>query len=162
MLASALRRPVFDARNHQPHFADVTDASLRDARLAAHDAREAMIARLSDAWKVQPGGAGGEPLTTAPGAEPGGDDDDVESARDRYIAGLQNAYKTPMGQAAPDDGDNDIEALRQQWLSPGATPGPGAGYRDARPAVSQETATKDAADAYAEYVDRISGAWRTR
>jgi hypothetical protein len=155
------RAAVFDARNHQPHFADVTDASLRDARLAAHDAREAMIARLSDAWKVQPGGAGGEPLTTVPGAEPGGDDDDVESARDRYIAGLQNAYKTPMGQAPAASAD-DIERARQQWLSPGAKSG--CGFGDARPGISRETATQDARDArdqaYAGYLDRLTNGWR--
>jgi hypothetical protein len=107
------------------------------------------------------GGAGGEPLTTAPGAEPGGDDDDVESARDRYIRGLQNAYKTGSPYGASGNGGNDIERLRQQWISPGARPGPGPGYGDA---ASRSTATEDAdADretAYREYVDRISGAWR--
>jgi hypothetical protein len=43
------RRPVFDARNHQPHFAAVDSAELRDARLAAHDARQAYIGTLNDA-----------------------------------------------------------------------------------------------------------------
>jgi hypothetical protein len=86
-----LRGPVFDARNHQPHFADVTYASLRDARLAAHDARAAMIARLSDAWKVQPGGAGGEPLTTAPGAEPGA----MTMTSNRRAIGTSPVCRTP-------------------------------------------------------------------
>jgi hypothetical protein len=153
-------KPVFDARGHRPGVVDVlTDEALKDARLAAHDARQAYIGRISDAWKVQPVGTGGAPHTTAPGAEPGSDDDSM-SPRDRYIAGLQNAYKTPMGQAPAASADN-VAAISRNWLSPGARPGPGPGYGDA---ASRSTATKDAdADretAYREYVDRISGAWR--
>ena len=65
-----------------------------------------------------------------------------------------------------DDDPNPIEAQRRRWLSPGATPGPGPGYHDARPAVSRKMATGDAAAArdlgYYEYVNRISNAWRAR
>jgi hypothetical protein len=152
-----LRRPVLDARNHQPHFADVTDARLRDARLAAHDAREAMIGRLQDAWKVQPVATGGAAHTTAPGAAEPDPDDDTMSPRDQYIAGLQNAYKTPMGQAPAASADN-IERARQQWISPGAKPG--GGFGDAR--VSRETkdAAADREQAYAGYLDRLTNGWR--
>jgi hypothetical protein len=159
-----LRRPVFDASRHRPGPVNVlSDEAMRDVRLAAMDARQRYIQQLNDAWKTQPGGAGGEPLTTAPSAEPGSDDDDVESARDRYIAGLQNAYKTPMGQAPAASADN-IAGLTRSWLSPGARPGPGPGYSDARPAVSRKTGTKDAAadreQAYAGYLDRLANGWR--
>jgi hypothetical protein len=81
-----------------------------------------------------------------------------QSPRDQYIARLTNAWKTPPGSVSgPDDDDDDpnaVEAQRRRWLSPGATPGSDAA-----------TATKDAAvadrdQAYGEYLDRISNAWR--
>jgi hypothetical protein len=151
---------VFDASGHRPGPIRVlSDEAMKDARLAAMDARTRYIQEISDAWKVQPVATGGAAHTTAPGA-PEPDDDDTMSPRDRYIAGLQNAYKTPMGQAPAASAD-DIERARQQWLSPGAKPG--GGFGDARPGVSRETATQDAREtAYREYVARISGAWRTR
>jgi hypothetical protein len=154
---------VFDAAAHRPRYAviDKADPVVRDAEAAYREG----VRRLEDAWKTMPGPAGGgEKLTTAPGAEPGSDDDNM-SPRDRYIAGLQNAYETPMGQAPAASADN-IAGLTRSWLSPGARPGPGPGYGDARPAVSRETATHDAAadreTAYREYVARISNGWRTR
>jgi hypothetical protein len=154
-----LRRPVLDARQHQPHFADVTDASLKDARLAAHDAREAYIGRLTDAWRTMPGGPGGSPHTTAPGA-PEPDDDDTMSPRDRYIAGLANAYRwTPGGD--PTASANAVQSQYVSQLSPGARPG--GGYGDA--VVSRETMRdhRDAAEtAYREMCARLSSAWRTK
>jgi hypothetical protein len=150
-------RAVFDARNHRPRFAVLGDAELQDARRRAAEARQEDIARISNAWRG-PGNPPPPPLR------------DGQSPRDQYIAYITSAWKTPIGQAVsgPDDDDdpNPIEAQRRRWLSPGATPGPGPGYRDARPAVSRETATRDAAgdrdQAYGEYVDRISNAWRAR
>ena len=63
------RRPLFDARHHQPHFADLTDARLQDGLKQAAEARDAWIGGLQDAWKTPTGGAGGAPVTTAPGAD---------------------------------------------------------------------------------------------
>ena len=92
------RRPVFDARHHQPRYA-VVDRADPDVR-AAEAARADYIARLSDAWRTMPGGTGGAPHTTAPSAD---DDDDAadaaEQARNAYIKNLQTAYRTPVGQA---------------------------------------------------------------
>jgi hypothetical protein len=158
------RRPVFDASRHRPGPINVLgDAALKDAKLAAMDAYEQRNDYLQDAWRTSTGGPGGAAHTTAPPADKPDPDDDTMSPRDRYIAGLQTAYRTPMGQAPAASAD-DIERARQQWLSPGAKPG--GGFGDARPGVSRETATQDARDAretaYREYVARISGAWRTR
>jgi hypothetical protein len=154
------RHPLFDANAHRPRYAvvDRADPHVR----AAEAARADYIARLSDAWRTMPGGTGGAPHTTAPSAD---DDDDsadaAEQARNAYIKNLQTAYRTPVGQA-PGGGGNDIERLRQQWLSPGARPGPSPGYGDS--AVSREAATKDAAadrdQAYAGYLDRLTNGWR--
>jgi hypothetical protein len=155
---TSLRRAVFDARNHRPRFADLTDARLQDGLRAAADARAKYIAELQDAWRTPIGGIGGAPHTTAPPADQPDDDDDL-SPRDRYIKELQNAYKTPLGQA-PGGSANALERAREQWLSPGARPGMGDAAR------ARSTATKDAAAdrdaAYAGYVDRISNAWRAR
>jgi hypothetical protein len=159
------RRPLFDARNHRPHFADLTDARLQDGLKQAAEARSEWIKGLQDAWHTPTGGAGGLPVTTAPGADQPDADDDNLSPRDRYIRQISNAWKTgsPYG-ASGNGGGAGIERLRQQWISPGARPGPGAGYGDARPAVSRETATKDAAAdrdlAYREYVARLVNGWR--
>jgi hypothetical protein len=152
----APRRAVFDARHHRPRFADLTDARLQDGLKQAAEARSEWIKGLQDAWRAPTGGALGLPVTTAPPAAEPADDDDL-SPRDAYIKRISSAWKTGNGNGASAD---NIAGLTRSWLSPGARPGPGPGYSDARPAVSQETATKDAADAYAEYVDRITNAWR--
>ena len=154
-------KPVFDASGHRPGPVRVlSDEALKDAKLAAHDARQRYIQEISDAWRTSPGGPGGAPHTTAPAAEPGSDDDDVESPRDAYIRQISTAWQRPMGQA-PAASANNVAAISRNWLSPGARPGPGPGYVDA---ASRSTATKDAdvdrETAYREYVDRISGAWR--
>jgi hypothetical protein len=99
-----------------------------------------------------------------------GDDDDDVSERDKYIARISNAWRTSgpyawsepsprmMGPQAspgnPSNGGNPIEAQRQRWLKPGATPGSDAA-----------TATKDAAVAdrdvaYIEYIHRLTTAWK--
>jgi hypothetical protein len=159
------RRPVFDASRHRPGPINVLgDAALKDAKLAAMDAYEQRNDYLRDAWRTSTGGPGGAAHTTAPPADKP-DPDDTMSPRDRYIAGLQTAYRTPMGQAPAASADN-VAAISRNWLSPGARPG-GPGYGDSGSRVSRETMqdARDAADrdlAYAEYVTRISGAWRTR
>jgi hypothetical protein len=152
---------VFDASGHRPGPVNVlSDAALKDARLAAMDARTQMIERLNDAYKTSRGGLGGSPITAAPPADTPDPDDD-ESPRDAYIRQISNAYKTPMGQAPAASAD-DIERARQQWLSPGAKSG--CGFGDARPGISRETATQDARDArdqaYAGYLDRLTNGWR--
>jgi hypothetical protein len=103
------------------------------------------------------------PTPRRPPADQPDDDDDDLSPRDRYIREISTAWQKPVG--GPRAAANSIEALRQRWISPGARPGPGPGYGDARLAVSRGTATKDAVadrdQAYREYVDRISNGWRT-
>jgi hypothetical protein len=153
------RRPLFDARNHRPHFADLTDARLQDGLKQAAEARSEWIKGLQDAWRTPTGGAGGLPVTTAPGADRPDADDDNLSPRDAYIKRISEAWKTGNGNGASAD---NIAGPTRSWLSPGATPGPSACYRDARPAVSRETkdAVADRDQAYGEYLDRISNAWR--
>jgi hypothetical protein len=115
---------------------------MRDARQRADDARQAYITRISDAWKTQPLGTGGEPITTAPE-----DDDEALSPRDQYIARLSGAYRTPIGQDGDGGAAADVEAQQRSWASPGARPG----------------AAKDAApdlDAYRGYVERITNGWK--
>ncbi len=141
----------------RPHRVAVSDAELRDARAARDAAYDARSRWLQDAWR----GPGSE---LAPLPLPG------ESARDAWIRRTANAHKTPIGQAPAED----IERLRQEWLSPGAAPGPRPGYRDARPAaVSRETSLADARaardQAYEEMIKRNAEAhknpnraWRTR
>jgi hypothetical protein len=53
----SVRVPLYltdsDARDHQPHFVRaVTDAAVRDARAAARDARDQMIERATNAWRM--------------------------------------------------------------------------------------------------------------
>jgi hypothetical protein len=147
-------RPVFDASRHRPRYAviDKADPVVRDAEAAYREG----VRRLEDAWKTMPGGAGGLPHTTAPAAEPGGDDDDESmSPRDRYVAGLANAYRwTPGGD--PTASANAVQNGYTGMLSPGARPGDG----DARPTL--KSLKDEAAKAHAAYCDRISNAWRTR
>jgi hypothetical protein len=122
----------------------LNDAEMRDARQRADDARKAYIARISDAYRTQPLGAGGQPLTTAPGSDKPDDDDDDLSPREKYIKGLQNAYKS----GSPSDA-NAIEAQREAWSTPGAKPG-----------VTKDAAIADRARAYDDYVARLNEGWR--
>jgi hypothetical protein len=137
------RRPLFDANTRRPHFAvvDRADPHVRAAE-AAYEARNAF---LRDAWRG--------PSNRPPPALKNG-----QSPRDQYIARLTNAWKTPPGSVSgPDDDDDDpnpIEAQRRRWLSPGATPGSDAAT------VTKDAAVADRDQAYGEYLDRISNAWR--
>jgi hypothetical protein len=152
------RRAVFDARNHRPRFADLTDPRLQDGLRAAADARAKCIAELQDAWRTPIGGIGGAAHTTAPPADQPDEDDDDLSPRDRYIREISTAWRKPVGyglRAAA----NSIEALRQQWTSPGARPGPGMGY-DAKPHQTKDAAVADREAAYCEYVARLTNGWR--
>ena len=158
------RRPLFEAtpssdnaRHHRPRFADLTDARLQDGLKQAAEARQAYIARISDAWRTMGGGTGGAAHTTAPSADEPGENDDDLSPRDQYIARISNAWRTPPGQ---DVSDNPIEAQRRRWLSPGATPGNDAAHARPRSAPTAKDAAADRDAAYAEYVARISNGWR--
>ena len=151
---------MFDARNHQPRSADLTDARLQDGLHKAAAAYRERSERLQDAWR-------------GPGDPPPPALKDGQSPRDQYIDRITNAWRTPIGQA-PDNGNGDgnggdnfarsspdadnIERARQSWISPGAKPG--GGFGDAR--VLRET--KDAAaardEAYALYLDRLTNGWR--
>jgi hypothetical protein len=148
-------RAVFDASAHRPRYAVVDRADPHV--MAAERAYADHNAYLRDAWKTMGGGTGGAAHTTAPPA----DEQDGESPRDAYVRRISSAWKTGNGNSHSAD---NIAALTRSWLSPGARPGPGPGYSDARPAVSRETATKDAAadreQAYAGYLDRLTNGWR--
>jgi hypothetical protein len=143
-----IRQAAFDARNHQPHSAGLSDVA---AYAAFADARNG---HLQDAWRAMGGGTGGAAKTTAPPA-----DDPGESPRDAYIRRISS---WPPGSVSDPDGDDDaaaIEAQRARWAAPGATPGPG--YGDARPRKTNDAvAVADRDAAYAEYVARISDGWR--
>ena len=164
---------VFDARDHQPHSADLSDVAawaaydearsaclrdayrmpsatsmaLEDARQTAEDAYQARRAELQDAWR----GHGSELLPAAK---------DGESPRDAYIRGLQ--WKNGRDQPNEDDPDAAAEATLRQgeaWKMPGATPG--GAYGDARPRqTSDAAAIADRDRAYDEMVAHISNAWR--
>ena len=61
------RHPVFDARHHQPRFANLTDARLQDGLKQAAEARDAWIRGLQDAWRSKEA-INGAAHTTAPPA----------------------------------------------------------------------------------------------
>jgi hypothetical protein len=54
MMDSMQRRiaQMFDARDHQPHFAEATDVAVRDARTAARDARNEYVRNLTTAYRT--------------------------------------------------------------------------------------------------------------
>jgi hypothetical protein len=151
-------RPVFDARNHRPHFADLTVARLQDGLKQAAEARSEWIKGLQDAWRTPTGGAGGAPVTTAPPSDQPDDDDDNLSPRDRYVLSLQNAYKTGSPYVATGNRADDIEAQRQRWLKPGARPGTNDGFARSSPDAAAGRALAD--QAYAEYCGRLRDGWR--
>jgi hypothetical protein len=169
MLADAIARDAngappsrpapFMTRN--PRCADLTDAQLQDGLRAAAAARAKYIAELQDAWRTPIGGIGGAAHTTAPPADQPHDDDDDLSPRDRYIREISTAWQKPVGRGPRTAAANSIEALRQQWISPGARPGPGPGY-GAKSHQTKDAAVADREAAYDEYIDRISNAWRAR
>jgi hypothetical protein len=107
-----IRPALFDARSHQPHCADLSDASLQDGLRRAEDAYEARNRWLQDAWR------GSKP---PPGPRPG------ETARDAYVRRLQNAWKDGRDQPNEHDPDAAAEATLRQgeaWKTPGgAIPG---------------------------------------
>jgi hypothetical protein len=156
--AISRRRPVFDARNHQPHFAVVRDDA---AHRRAVDAYEDRNKWLQDAWKSPSG-----QMQQAPDNGSNGDDEDDDdlSPRDAYIQRLQGAYRTPIGNG---NGADAIEAQRRRW-----TREDGGGGRAPMSVTFGQHApakfpAKDAAAgraladaAYREYCDRISNGWR--
>jgi hypothetical protein len=146
---------LFDARNHRPHYADLSDASLQDGLRAAVAAYEKHNKWLQVAWRTMGGGPGGTARTTAPPADKPG-----ESARDAYVRRISSWPPGSVSDPGDDDDANAIETRREAWLKPGARPG--GGYGDASAAT--RTATKDAVadrdQAYGEYLDRISNGWR--
>ena len=172
--AAISRRPALtDARHYYPPRTYVGDsAALRDAERKATEARDAWIRGLQDAWKT-PTGA----MQTPPdNSDPDGDEDDDDlSPRDAYIQRLQGAYRTPIGNGYGNgngNGADAIEAQRRRWTredggggrapssvtfgqhAPSAFPSrDAASLRDARAAADQ---------AHAEYVARISNAWKAR
>ena len=135
------RRAVFDARNHRPHYADLSDAALQDGLRRAEAAYEAHNRWLEDAWR-------GPSNPPPPGPRPG------ESARDAYIRNLQSAYRTPPGQVVSDpDGEDDdprakanaIEAQRRRWTAE---------------IPAKDAALADRDIAYGEYLDYLQNAWK--
>jgi hypothetical protein len=113
--------------------------SLADAQAMRREAREAYIARISDAWRTQPTGSvdaaqpdlGGmrftrvspqEFLSALNRAGPGAamlqpDRPDYEAIRrranDEYVNNLQNAWRTPVGTGSP---NRATEVERQRRL----------------------------------------------
>jgi hypothetical protein len=146
------RTALFDARNHRPRSAGLSDVA---AYAAFADARNA---NLRDAYRQMGGatGTGGAARTTAPPADHPGDDDETMTPRDRYIKRMQTAYRTSPGQD-PDDDADAIERQREAWSSPGATPGVGTGYGDSAALADAEKALQTSR---AAYLDRITNAWR--
>jgi hypothetical protein len=124
------RRAVFDARNHQPHYAEITDEAANRRAVESYEAHKRW---LQDAWR-------------GPNAQPpdngGGDDDDDESPRDRYVRRLQGACRTPIGSHG--GGADAVEAQRRRWNA--EIPAKDAALADR--------------DAYGEYLDYLQNAWK--
>ena len=132
------RRQLYDASHHRPHFADLTDASLQDGLRKAHEARDAWVRGLQDAWKTPSG-----QMQQPPDNDHDDDDGDL-SPRDRYIQNLQTAYRTPIGQASP-SGADAIEAQRRRWNAE---------------IPAKDAALADRDIAYNEYIHRLTTAWK--
>ena len=102
-MLDSVQREVFDAANHQPHYARVSD-EVSKARAAA---RNEYIARVTDSWKMRrhdafPGDHAGVPSDASERLrrhQHGEQLDAAESQRQRdaawrrYCDNLQNAYK---------------------------------------------------------------------
>ena len=156
------RRPaLYDASAHRPHFA-VVDASDPHVR-AAERAYEDRSRWLQDAWKT--------PSVSQRDAAPPPDDDEELSPRDRYIARLQTAYRTPFGQAAASraiagpSGADAIEAQRRRWTREdgggGVAPrGVTMGQHAPANFPTQDAALADRDVAYGEYLDYLQNAWK--
>ena len=92
------RRPLYDAANARPRYAEISDAANRRAVESYEEYKQ----RLCDAWR-------------GPAAQPPPDDDGDggESPRDAYVRRLGTAYRTPFGSNS--GGADAIEAQRHRW-----------------------------------------------
>ena len=129
---------LFDARNHQPHYAvvDASDPNVRAAERAYYERN----AWLQDAWR-------------GPDNPPPPDPEPDEDPRDAYIRRVSNAWKTLPDRPARDPDDDDdpkaaataVEAQRRRWNAES-------------PAKDAAVADRDVA--YGEYIHRLTTAWK--
>jgi hypothetical protein len=134
---SAPPRPVYDARNHRPHYADLTDAGAERRAVAAYEAHNKW---LQDAWR-------------GPANQPPPPLRDGESPRDAYIRRLGNAWKPLPDLPARDPDDDDdpkaaataVEAQRRRWNAE---------------IPAKDAALADRDIAYGEYLDYLQNAWK--
>jgi hypothetical protein len=146
-LMDALQRQVAsDARNHQPHHAELTD-KVRQLRAAT---RGAYVAQLTNAWRMpgrdalpEPDDPNNDP--TEPDEPDDDDTDDRERTRSAYLNELQNAWRRP---------ERMVTGFGPTVVGAGpAVVGAGPGGRDAQ-------AIRDRDAAWNEYRARLSNAWR--
>src|SRR5438876_5187538 len=93
LVMDSLQKAVaFDARNHQPHFAQVSD---QERELKART-RAQFLKTLQDAWRSPGRDATPEPDDDPDDpTEPDDDDDTDDQARRTYLRELQSAWRTP-------------------------------------------------------------------
>jgi hypothetical protein len=117
---------------------------VHDARRLAELSRDRWVSEMTDAWRLPINDRGMIAREPDDADDDGGD---PEAARDAYVRRTQNAYRRPINgrRSGYDDEPADrIEAMRRRVTH---EPMDGA-------------ALADRDHAYAEYVARISNAWR--
>jgi hypothetical protein len=161
LMDSMQRRVAFDAANHQPgyRFAAAADATVRDARRHALDARDAMIKRAENAWRS-------DARRKPPDDDDDDDDDDDTNSRERsrdardaraaatasYIAmcaRLRDAWRSSPSRDGA--GGPDAEALLARHL------------RGDEPDDDDDNGNNTAdlrEQSYAAYKDQLENAWR--
>jgi hypothetical protein len=121
------------ARFHQPGFRSVNDGTVKDARIAARDARAAYLKQLNDAWRKPPLAAGpADPKLNEPD-EPDDDPDDVpgphseELVMHRHLFGPDDNAKLAarLERERARDFQRRSRDLQNAWRNPGRTD-PGA------------------------------------
>ena len=109
-------RFAFDAANHRPGYRSATDSAVRDAQMAALDARDAMIERATTAWRKR-----------RRRKEDDGDDDDE-------VLGSEGQNRTDpdqIGESALDARTASYDAMCVRLATAWRTPGRDAAEPDA-------------------------------
>jgi hypothetical protein len=149
-LMDAVQRRVaaFDARDHQPHYAELTD-EVRKLRSAT---RTEYLAGLQDAWR--------SPARRAPRKIAAADADPMRrrtEARDAYVERTCEAWRTAGRDAAQPDMGSRPEELRRR-ADQGETDPDAAAEIEER--LERERGSSDPGADYEQYKINLSNAWR--